>query len=174
MPQAQPAPRTESAFSLDRWSATSGNSRPSRASVALRGAGRTWRAHSTGNGGIDALLRAVDTALAPFVGEGVDLETFNVHAVGHGHDAAASVTLSVRAKEESSHAPAYPGRGVHENVLEASVVAYVDAISRLLAHAGVDVEAVAAAARPRRGRAGSLEPETRHRRLEPLMGVYNA
>jgi len=162
------------AFAVERWSATSGNSRPSRASLALRGAGRTWRAHSDGNGGVDALLRAVDTALAPFLGEGVELESFNVHAVGTGHDAAASVSLSVRARSAHDHAPAYTGRGVHTNVLEASVIAYVDAINRLLAHAAVDVAAIAAAAHPPRSRAKGLEHESRQRHLEPLMGLYNS
>jgi LeuA allosteric (dimerisation) domain len=163
------------AFSVERWSATSGNNRPSRASLAVRGAGRTWRAHSEGNGGVDALLRAADLALAPFLGKGVELETFNVHAVGTGHDAAASVTLSIQSRGGSAdHAPAYNGRGVHANVLEASVIAYVDAINRLLAHGKVDVAALAAAAHPPRERTKALEHETRQRRLEPLMGVYNA
>jgi 2-isopropylmalate synthase len=166
---AEPDP----AFALERWSATSGNRRPSRASLALRGAGQTWRASSEGNGGVDALMRAVDVALAPFLGEGVQLETFNVHAVGTGHDAAASVSLSIRPRAAHDHAPGYTGRGVHANVLEASVVAYVDAINRLLSHAGVDVAAVAAAVRPPRQRTRTVDPETRQRRLEPLMSLYN-
>lgn len=162
-------------FALERWSVTSGNSRPSRASLALRGAGRAWRAHAEGNGGVDALLRAVDLALHPFLGKGVELGTFNVHAVGTGHDAAASVTLSVRTRAADDHAPAYHGRGVHSNVLEASAIAYVDAINRLLSHTGADVAAMAAtAARPRRSRADAVDSESRQRRLEPLMGLYNA
>jgi hypothetical protein len=160
-------------FAVERWSATSGNSRPSRASLAIRGAGRTWRASSEGNGGVDALLRAVDVALAPFLGEGVELESYNVHAVGTGHDAAGSVSLTIRARSADEHAPGYTGRGVHANVLEASVVAYVDAINRLLAHAGVDVAAIANAARPSRPRVRTLDHETRQRRLEPLMSLYN-
>lgn len=168
--QLEPHP---AAFALERWSATSGNSRASRASLAIEGAGRTWRASSEGNGGIDALMRAVDVALAPFLGDGVELETFNVHAVGTGHEAAASVTLSIRSRAAHDHAPGYAGKGVHANVLEASVVAYVDAINRLLAHSGVDVETVAAKARPRRQAARPVDTETRERRLEPLMRLYN-
>ena len=161
------------AFAVERWAAVSGNRRPSRASLALRGAGRTWRASSEGNGGVDALLHAVDVALQPFLGDGVELETYNVHAVGTGHDAAGSVGLTIRARSADEHAPGYAGRGVHANVLEASVIAYVDAINRLLAHSGVDIQAVAAAARPPRQRAAALAQETRQQRLEPLMGLYN-
>jgi hypothetical protein len=160
-------------FSIERWSATSGNGRPSRANLTVRGAGHLWRAHSVGNGGIDALLRAVDLALAPFLGDGVELASFTVHAVGAGHDAKASVSLSVRPRSASGHAPAYPGQGAHENVLEASIVAYLDAVNRLLAHAGVDTAALAAEARPRRSRTRSVDAESPVRRLSPLMELYN-
>jgi 2-isopropylmalate synthase len=130
---------TEQAFSVERWSATSGNGRPSRANLTLRGAGRRWSAHSEGNGAVDALLKSVDLALAPVLGEGVELQTYNVHATGEGHDTEAAVTLSVRSRSEQDHAPAYPGRAVRPNILEASLMAYVDAINRLLVHGGVDV-----------------------------------
>ena len=133
------------AFNVERWSATSGSQRSSRADLVLDGAGRKWRAHATGNGAIDALLRAVDLALGAVLGDGVELQTYNVHATGHGHETAAVVTLSLRPRGGDPDAPAYPGRGTHDNVLEASLVAYVDAINRLVAHANVDVAAAAPA-----------------------------
>jgi hypothetical protein len=142
-----PAPeeQTDAAFSVERWSATSGSQRSSRADLVLDGGGRKWRAHASGNGAIDALLRAVDLALGAVLGDGVELQTYNVHATGHGHETAAVVTLSLRPRGGDPQAPAYPGRGTHDNVLEASLVAYVDAINRLVGHAGVDVAAAAPA-----------------------------
>jgi len=172
-PHPAPAVEPGPAFSLERWSATSGNARPSRASLAIRGAGRTWRAHASGNGAVDALMRAVDDALAPFLGEGVELQTYNVHATGEGRDAVATVALSVRARSDDPHAPAYPGRGLHENVLEASVLAYVDAINRLLLHGNIDVDA---AAPPVGGADRSTrvdEPEGRRGHRQALMDLYN-
>jgi len=139
MPEATPS----AVFAVKRWSASSSNSRLSRATLVISGGGRNWRAHATGNGAVDALLRAVDTALAPVLEEGVELQTYNVHATGDGHDAGAAVTLSLRSKSDDPQAPSYPGRGVHENILEASLAAYVDAINRLVAHANVDVAAAA-------------------------------
>lgn len=138
-----PAADSEATFSVERWSASSASSRASRADLVIAGAGRRWRAHATGNGAVDALLRAVDTALAPVLDDGVELQTYNVHATGEGHDTAAAVTLSLRQRTDEAHAPSYPGRGVHENILEASLVAYVDAINRLVAHGGIDVAAAA-------------------------------
>jgi hypothetical protein len=52
------------ALSIERWSATSGSERGSRASLVLHGGGHRWRAHADGNGAVDALMRAVDDALA--------------------------------------------------------------------------------------------------------------
>ncbi len=86
----------DAAFSLERWSASSGSDRTSRASLVLVGGGRRWYAHSNGNGAIDALMRSVDEALARVLTSPVDLMTYNVHASGHGHATAATVTLSVR------------------------------------------------------------------------------
>ena len=141
MTSTAPVPATGAVFRVERWSASSASARPSRADIVIDGAGRKWRAHATGNGAVDALLRAVDEALVPILGDGVELQTYNVHATGDGHDATAAVTLTLRARSDDQHAPGYPGRGEHENILEASLVAYVDAINRLVAHANVDVAA---------------------------------
>jgi hypothetical protein len=145
MTAVQPAPGVEPVFILDRWSASSASNRASRANLVILGADRAWRAHASGNGAVDALLRAVDTALAGVLGDGVELQTYNVHAAGQGHDTEAMVSVSVRLRSDDAHAPAYPGRGVHDNVLEASVLAYVDAINRLVAHGRIDVAAAAPA-----------------------------
>jgi len=161
------------AFTVERWAATSGNARLSRANLTIRGGGRIWRAHSTGNGAVDALLRAVDIALAPVLGEGVELQTYDVHATGEGHDTAAAVTLSLRARSDDRHAPAYPGRGVHENILEASLLAYIDAINRLVLHGNVDVEAAAPQVGGSEPAGGLDEVEGRQGQGEAFMDLYN-
>lgn len=169
MTSTAPEPVPAAAFAVERWSASSGNRRDSRADVVLAGGGRHWRAHATGNGAIDALLRAVDLALAPVLGAGVELQTYNVHATGDGHDAVAAVTLTLRARSDDAHAPAYPGRGNHENVLEASLVAYVDAVNRMLAHGNVDVSAAAPAADGAPAPARSDDATT----APPFMDMFN-
>lgn len=161
------------AFAIERWSASSGSSRASRADLVISGGGRNWRAHATGNGAVDALLRAVDTALVAVLGDGVELQTYNVHATGDGHDAAAAVTVSLRSRSDDPHAPAYPGRGVHENILEASLVAYVDAINRLVAHAKVDVAAAAPAPGQTTVPSRADDGDTSHRHSERFMEMFN-
>ena len=111
---------------------------PSRAKLTLLGGGHRWRANADGNGAVDALMRAVDDALAPLLGEGVALATYDVHATGPGHETKASVSLSVRSRGDAD-GPLYPGHFVSENVLEASIGAYVDAVNALLIDTGVDI-----------------------------------
>ncbi|MDQ3691969.1 MAG: hypothetical protein M3406_18425, partial [Chloroflexota bacterium] len=127
-------------------------------------------AHADGNGAIDALMRAVDDALAPLLGKGVELATYDVHAAGPGHETKGSVSLTVRARgDEDGHA--YPGRFVSENVLEASVGAYVDALNALLAATGVDI----ASAVPTPGSTDTHETDPEHRTgaKERIMSAYN-
>ncbi|MGH2455675.1 MAG: alpha-isopropylmalate synthase regulatory domain-containing protein, partial [Candidatus Limnocylindria bacterium] len=120
-----------------------------------------------------ALLKAVDVALAAVLGDGVELQTYNVHATGHGHDTAAAVTLSLRPRSGDPHAPAYPGRGVHENILEASLVAYVDAINRLVAHGKLDVESVAPGPDATSVPTRTDEADTPERHGERFMEMFN-
>ena len=165
-------PRTETnqALSIERWSATSGSERGSRASLVLHGGGHRWRAHADGNGAIDALMRAVDNALAPVLGGGVVLATYDVHAAGVGHETKGSVSLSIRSRADAD-GPLYPGRFVSENVLEASVGAYVDAINELLADTGVDI----ASAVPTPGATDTHDTDPEHRTgaKDRIMSAYN-
>lgn len=160
------------AFHIERWSASSGSDRSSRANLVLVGGERRWHAHANGNGAIDALMRAVDEALGRVLPEPIELLTYNVHASGHGHATAAAVTVSVRAIGASAGAPAYPGRAVHENVLEASVVAYLDAINGLVADRGIDVAAVAPLGGDSPAAVGSDDDARQHAK-RGMMDAYN-
>ena len=90
----------------------------------------------------------MDIALAPVLGAGVELQTYNVQATGQGHETPAAVSVSIRRRSDAAHAPAYPGRGQHDNVLEATLLAYVDAINRLVAHEEMDVATLVPAHEP--------------------------
>jgi hypothetical protein len=162
-------PSADARLAIERWSASSGSGRDSRASIVLTGGGHRWRAHADGNGAVDALLRAVDRALAPVLGAGVELATYEVHATGPGHDTSGAVSISLRARDFDD-APLYPGRGVHDNILEATLAAYVDGLSLLLADRGVDLAAAppAAATSDR-----ASDTDARDRARERVMSAYN-
>lgn len=168
---ASARPDTDPGLSLERWSATSGSERASRANLVLAGGGHRWRANADGNGAIDALMRAVDKALAPLLGAGVVLASYDVHATGAGHEAKASISVSVQRRDDEG-GPLYPGRAVGENVLGASVAAYIDAVNTLLAEEGIDI----ASAVPTPGATSRHETDPGHRSgaKERIMSAYNS
>jgi hypothetical protein len=168
---ADTRPATEGGLHLERWSATSGSERGSRANLVLAGGGHRWRANADGNGAIDALMRAVDNALEPLLGTGVVLESFDVHATRAGHEARASVTLGVR-RRDAPDAPVHAGGAEDDNVLQASVVAYIDAVNALLAAEGIDI----ASAVPSPGETSRHEadPDSRSRAKDRIMSAYNS
>ena len=163
-------PATGGSLHLERWSATSGSERGSRANLVLAGGGHRWRANADGNGAIDALMRAVDNALAPVLGEGVTLVSFDVHATGAGHDAKASISVGVQRRGEAD-ATVHAGGAEDENVLQASVVAYIDAVNALLAAEGIDI----ASAVPSPGDTDLHETDPDHRSSskDRIMSAYN-
>jgi hypothetical protein len=154
-------PATGGSLHLERWSATSGSERGSRANLVLAGGGHRWRANADGNGAIDALLRAVDNAIGPLLGDGVVLTAFDVHA---------SVTVSVQRRDQPD-APVYTGGGLDENVLQASVVAYIDAVNALVAAEEIDI----ASAVPSPGDTDLAEKDPEHQSSskDRIMSAYN-
>lgn len=168
--KVDPHPSASVGLRLERWSATSGNERRSRANVVLWGGGHRWRANADGNGTIDALMRAVDNALAPLLGDGVVLTSYNVKAEGAGHESRATVSLRVHRRSDPP-GPRYPGRAAHENLLEASVVAYLAGINALIADEGVDIASlVPAPGQTARHDTGSDHPSSA---TDRIMSVYN-
>lgn len=164
-------PGTAGELHLERWAATSGSERGSRANLVLAGGGHRWRANADGNGAIDALMRAVDNALAPLLGGGVVLTTFEVHATHGGHEAQADVRVGVQRRDQAD-APVHAGAAIDENLLQASVVAYIDAVNTLLAAEGIDV----ASAVPSPGATATHETDPEHRSSskDRIMSAYNS
>jgi hypothetical protein len=166
-----PQPEPEAGLTVERWAASSGSERTSRANLTLVGGGHRWRANAGGNGAIDAMMRAVDNALGPVLGQGVDLVSYDVHAAGVGHDAKASIAVGVR-RREAPDGPIYPGRAVDDSVLQASLDAYIDAVNALILDEGIDL----AAARPLPGDTVTHDSDPEHRSgtKDRIMSAYNS
>lgn len=156
---------------LERWAASSGSERGSRANLVLAGGGHRWRANADGNGAIDALLRAVDNALAPLLGDGVVLASFEVRATRAGHEAQADVSVGVHRRDQPD-ATIYAGGAVDENLLQASVVAYIDAVNALLAAEGIDV--ASAVPTPGETETHETDPEHTSSSKDRIMSAYNS
>jgi hypothetical protein len=113
----------------------------------------------------------VDNALTPLLGEGVTLVSFEVRAQRAGHEAQADVTVGVQRRDQAD-APVYTGGAVDENVLQASVVAYIDAVNALLAAEGIDV--ASAVPSPGETQTHETDPEHRSSSKDRIMSAYNS
>jgi hypothetical protein len=121
---------------LVRWTVTSGSNVNSRAAVVLRAAHEDWHASAEGNGAVDALLRAVNLALADVLGGAPLLLAYDVHALAEGPDAEGRVTVRIapplNVKGERSDGR-YTGEVASTNIIAASLEAYVVALNGMLA-----------------------------------------
>jgi hypothetical protein len=142
---------------LERWTVTSGSNVNSRAAVVLRAGPHDWQASAEGNGAVDALLRAVDAALADVLDGHPVLVAYDVHALAEGPDAEGRVTVRI-APPAGAEGPRSGGRYAGEvastNIVAASVEAYVDALNAMLADPSWAGAAEAAGSR----RGGGAEP----------------
>ena len=92
------------------------------AAVVLNVKGEEKYAKSQGVGPVDAALNAIRKAL----GENIQLEEYHLDAITGGSDALAEVTVKVSDSQKSVLA-----RGVHEDIVMASVTAFINGVNRL-------------------------------------------
>lgn len=84
--------------------------------------GKSSRHYSAGSGPVDAVFNAVCQA----VGRKPELEEYQINAITGGTDAQGEVTVRIR-----DGAAATVGRGVHDDVIMASTLAFINALNRL-------------------------------------------
>lgn len=113
----------EDALQLIRWNASLGSGGPASGSVVVSRDGVEIAGDGEGNGAVDALFEAIDTA----VGIASELEEYQVEAVTPGEDAQGQVRLRIRVGEH-----VYTGHGLATDVIEASARAYLAALSKVI------------------------------------------
>jgi hypothetical protein len=151
------------ALHLTRWTVTSGSNAQSRGAVVMEAGSHHWRASAEGNGAVDALLKAVDAALADVLQGHPRLVGYDVHALAEGPEAEGLVIVAVQppAGEGPRSSGLYNGKARSTNIIAASIEAYVEALNAMLAEA----HWAGAAEIAGRGRKKST-PETHGRRGE--------
>jgi hypothetical protein len=130
------ASRSAPALHLARWTVTSGSNTQSRGAVVIASGDHQWEASAEGNGAIDALFRAVDRALSGVLTGHPRLLGFDVRALGEASDAVGVVTVTIAPPEAAGGRRAtgrYTAEVRDENIIAASVDAYLEAINQLLA-----------------------------------------
>jgi hypothetical protein len=75
-------------------------------------------------GPVDAVLRAIQNAIGE---KDISLEEYRLDAITGGSDALAEVMITVRKGDDTALA-----RGVNEDVVMASVIAFINGLNRIL------------------------------------------
>src|SRR3954447_20300830 len=83
------------ALHLTRWTVTSGSNAQSRGAVVIEAGSHHWRASAEGNGAVDALFKAVDSALAEVLQGHPKLVGYDVHALAEGPEAEGLVIVAI-------------------------------------------------------------------------------
>ncbi|MFP4697418.1 MAG: 2-isopropylmalate synthase [Eubacteriales bacterium] len=113
----------EETYHYERFVINSGNTITATASVKLSRNEAIFEEVSTGDGPIDASFKAIDK----IVGLDFTLEDYIIQAVTEGKDAQGSVTIKLLKDGEF-----YKGKGLSTDIIEASIIAYVNAINKML------------------------------------------
>ena len=103
----------------------SGNRMTSTATVSLNNGGDIVTRADCGDGPVEACFHAVDQ----ITGMPCSLESYQLRAVTEGEDALGEVTVRVR-----HDSTVMLGKGVSTDIIEASCLAYLNAVNRLLEH----------------------------------------
>ncbi|HPS19823.1 MAG TPA: 2-isopropylmalate synthase [Candidatus Omnitrophota bacterium] len=115
-------------YKLVNYQVTSGNKVKPFASVELEFAGKRTEATMSGDGPVDACFKTIDKA-AGLKGKLID---YKVSAVTSGKDALGEVSVKVLFKNDS-----VIGRASSTDIIEASVLSYINAINRFVQRKGV-------------------------------------
>jgi 2-isopropylmalate synthase len=77
-----------------------------------------------GDGPIDAAYKAIDKIIK---GGKRSLENYSIHSVTEGKDALGEAIVKVKCEDE-----VVTGRGLSTDVIEASILAYINAVNKLI------------------------------------------
>lgn len=121
-------PRT---FRLDRFVINSGNTITAMATVRMfKEDGTKVEEVAQGDGPIDAAFHAIES----IVGRRLHLEDYKLQSITEGKDALgdATVALSEEGREKNGKPVITKGRGLSTDVIEASLIAYINAVNKLI------------------------------------------
>ncbi|MCM8814957.1 MAG: 2-isopropylmalate synthase, partial [Candidatus Omnitrophica bacterium] len=121
-------PAVKSVYKLEYFHIISGTSTLPSATVQIRKEDRIFEDASLGDGPVDALYRAIDriVKLSPKLAE------YRISAVSGGKDAQGEVIVSLVIDGVN-----VAGKGISTDIIEASAIAYINAINQYLARKSI-------------------------------------
>ncbi len=111
----------EEKYKLKSFNVSTGNKITSTATVSLEIDGQVKEEAACGDGPVNALYNAIERLL----GSNREIKDYNINAITSGADALGEVSIKLASKDKI-----VIGRGVSTDVIEASVLAYINAINK--------------------------------------------
>lgn len=111
-------------FILERFIINSGNTITATATVVLNVDGTSIEEVSTGDGPVDAAYKAIEK----IINTNAVLEDYSVHSITEGKDALGESIVKLKGKGKP-----VTGRGLSTDVIEASILAYLNAAQKIVA-----------------------------------------
>lgn len=122
------------AYELVSFQISHGTNQTPTATVSLKkGEGETVQEAATGAGVVEALYNTIERCL----GTEIELEDYRIQSVGAGMDALAQVFVKMNYQGTET-----TGRGLDQDVLEASAKAYLNAVNRVILMKELEEKAV--------------------------------
>ena len=110
-------------FTLDSFVVTSGNTISASANLKLVKNGKTLAGVSLGDGPIDAAFLAIES----ITGRHYELDDFQIQSVTEGREAMGQTVVKLR-----SEGKVYSGRGISTDIVGASILAYINALNKIV------------------------------------------
>lgn len=115
----------EARYTLDRFDVHAGNHTTATSTMRLKCDGETVIEDvCLGDGPVDAAYNAIDKIISP---PEHTLDMYNIRAVSEGKDTLGEVLVKLRTKDNKI----YNGRGLSTDIIEASILAYLNAVNKL-------------------------------------------
>lgn len=114
-------------YKLHSFQIQTGNKITSIAGVNLIYQDRVYSEAAVGDGPIDAIFHAVDKIVGQNCTLSCTLESYGIRAVTEGKDALGEVTVKIKFGDRI-----YTGKGLSTDILESSILSYINAINRAI------------------------------------------
>ncbi len=110
-------------YTLDRFVVHTSNFTTSTSTVCLKKGDESFEDVSLGDGPIDASFKAIDKIVNP---ESHTFKTYSIQSISEGKDTLGDVTVRLAAGGKT-----YTGKGLSTDIIEASILAYLNAINKM-------------------------------------------
>ncbi|MCL2695861.1 MAG: 2-isopropylmalate synthase [Clostridiales bacterium] len=120
---------SESIYSLASFDVHTGNLATSTAVMRLNKNGDSFEEVALGDGPIDAAYRAIDKIVGAPPHR---LENYVIQSVSEGKETLGKVMVKLSCEDEHGMKRAFNGHGLSTDIIEASILAYINAMNKLL------------------------------------------